>query len=101
MQILSARKSIDCDRSEVQNGSKVYEHIQEQPEYSHDERNRFIVPCFKELRHGIDVVLQVNRDEPNRNNDERYGGDPLVSCNSNTEEETFAAHSNKLFSRNI
>ena len=54
---------VDRDRAEPDDRGQVHEHVETEPEDRHDDRQELPISAGEELRHGVDVVLEEDRQE--------------------------------------
>ena len=74
----------DRERAEPKYGGQVDEHIDPEPEQRHHVAHAVVVALLEELRHGIDLILEVDRHKEDRYDHKRSGCHPLVGCNGET-----------------
>src|SRR5690606_35535645 len=89
------------ERAQEKDGSEVDHDVQQQPENSHDGTHRTVVPLVEELRHGVNLILEVYRYEIRGYNNQCSSGKPLGGRDGQSQLESVAAHADDLLGRNI
>lgn len=72
-----------------------------QPEDRHHRLDALVETLFEELGHGEDLLLQKDRDEELRHEDQSEGGDPFVGRHRQPDGIAGAGHADKLFGGDI
>ena len=92
---------LDRQGSQVQDGSKIDKDEDSQPEDRHHRLDALVETLFEELGHGEDLLLQKDRDEELRHEDQSEGGDPFVGRHRQPDGIAGAGHADKLFGGDI
>ena len=100
-QRLAAQKLADGHGAQKQDRSQIHEHVQEQPEHRHDQRDGFVVALLQKLRHRVDAVLQIDRHEKHADDDQRHGGDPFECRHGDADREALTRHADELLGRDV
>src|SRR6185312_16427604 len=63
MEVFAAEEAVDGDGAEVEDGGKIDEDVEQQPEDGHDQRDGLVVAHLQELGHRKDLVLEIDGHE--------------------------------------
>ena len=99
--LVDARDLDHRDRAQPDDAGEVHEHVQRQPEYRHQRADARAVPPLQELRHGVDLVGEEDRQEKLADDQQRQRRHPLVRRDGETDRIARPRHADDLFGRDI
>ena len=87
--------------SEPCHGGQIDEEVEEQEEDGEGDADAVAVTFVKQLRHGIDPLLDHDRQQVFRHENQRGGRDPFVGGDTYSYPESRSRHADKLLGRDI
>ena len=87
--------------SEPCHGSKVHEHIEEEPENGECKTHSVVVAFLEELGNGEDLLLEHQRQQELADHDKGHGSHKLVCSSGYAVGITGTGHSDKLLGRDV
>ena len=101
MELIGPHEVRQGEGTEEQNRCQVNEDVEKQPENGHNQTDGFVVTLAQKLRHREDAVLEVDRNKPDRHNNEGNGSQPFINRNGHTHRKPTSRHTDELLGRNV
>jgi hypothetical protein len=99
--VFDAGDSVNRGGAKPQDRSQIHKDVDAEPEHGHHVAHRWAVTFLQELGHGVDAVLEEDRQEVLADNDQCQGGHPLVRSYTQADDVAGPGHADDLFGGDV